>query len=171
MTEEKVGKKLHNPVIITNNGMVNSLRPPYISGIFATFMGYSTFSDANGQIAFPYKAKKTKFNVIVTASIKPVFMRGNTIHNYLVPETKDLVWYTYNLTKGKDSKKYFWQVKEKQDIANKNLPIDSIIILAKPKEIDIKTGLFPVFGRPNVILPEIYAQKNISTTINAVLNF
>lgn len=139
--------------------------------IFATYGGYLTISDFNGQITFPRMQQKEELTLIITENIKPVFMIGNTIHHWeLLPIPTQI----YSVTRKQDpkTKLFYWDVEPEKSLPNNIIPLTSIVLFAKPKNIIVPIGITVTTDSPQLVLPPIYAKKNInilSPTLN-ILN-
>ncbi|MCL4361312.1 hypothetical protein M1446_03085 [Candidatus Dependentiae bacterium] len=166
--EKKIKDKLEKPGAITNAAIKRSLFPTYSRGILASYLGQICFSDRFGQIMFNYLTKKDVFTVVVTQSIKPVFMQGRTIHHWVLSESKDSKWYSFEKIQDPVNKQFYWNVTEKEIPANRALPLDAIIIFAQPEDIIVYTGKFPVPFENNIVLPDIYATKKINIPLSAI---
>ncbi len=167
---EKVSKKLKIPGKTTHSITKNMFKELYNTGIFVSYMGNFSISDINGQIKFLRKTKSNTVNIVVSQNIKPVFMTSNTIHHFALSKPEDARWYKFDKVFDKRTKKYFWNVSEK-NITGPNLPADILLISSKPSYIYIPTGHFESNDDPNLELPDIYAKQGISTALNAVKFF
>jgi hypothetical protein len=130
-------------------------------GIFATYGGYLVVSDYNGQITFPRMQQKEQLTLIITEKIEPVFMLGNTIHHWTLPNIPASL---YSIERKEDPqlKLFYWNVQETKEPDNKIIPITSIVIFAKPKNIIVPQGITITHDNPQFVLPTIYATKNIN---------
>ncbi len=133
--------------------------------IFSTYAGYLSMSNINGQIVFPRKVVNDSVNLLVTNKIRPVFMFGSTIAFWEIQDP-DSKMYLLEREQDKDTKLFFWQTKEKQLPASKRVPVQTIIIIAEPKEIYVPIGATPTKHSANLILPDIYVRKNIDNISN-----
>lgn len=164
---DKISKKLKIPGKTTQTLTKQMFKDLYNTGIFTSYMGNFSISDINGQIKFLRKKKSNIVDVVVSLSVKPVFMVSNTIHHFSLSKIEEAKWYRFEKTFDKKNKEYSWKVSEK-NITNPNLPADILLISSKPSHIYIPTGNFPSNDNPNLELPDIYAKKGISTALNAI---
>lgn len=134
---------------------------PY-QGTFATYWGYLTFSDLNGQITFPRKQKSSKLNLLITQAIEPVFMIGNTIHHWQMNPLQDFSFYSLEQIKDPAKKQLLWKVTSATPPAHKRINTDTIVIFANPHNIFVPEGTFETYSTANLILPDIYVRKNLN---------
>lgn len=136
-------------------------------GIFATYGGYMTISNINGQITFPLMQQSKKFLLIITEKIGPVFMIGNTIHHWKLLNIPHI---TYSVERKQDqqTKLYYWDVEATPNPENNIIPLNSIVIFAKPKNIIVPTGISLTNDDPQLLLPTIYVTKNNNNIVPAL---
>ena len=141
--------------------IAKSIAAPSHRGIFVTYGGYLVVSDFNGQVTFPRMQQKPNLTLIVTESIEPVIMLGNTIHHW---EHLNIPIATYSIEKKQDPQTeiYYWDVKQIPEPKKKIIPIPSIVIFAKPKNIIVPLGITVTDESQNLILPTLYSTKNIN---------
>ncbi len=158
-------KKLGKIAKYTHEGLVHGT---IIAGIFSTYAGYITTSDINGQTAFPRKQEQKTINILVTNQITPIVMVGNTLAHWQLEEGTPADMYSLALKQDEKTKLYFWQT-QKVDLPKKNIiPLDTIIILAKPKNIYLPEGVTLSAESPNLVLPNVYVKKGIKIAKNAL---
>ncbi len=128
--------------------------------IFATYGGYLTISDYNGQIIFPRMQQKEELTLIITENIKPVFMIGNTIHHWELVSPAQI----YSVIRKQDhkTKLFYWDVQPEKELANNIIPLTSIVLFIKPRNIIVPTGITITNDNPQLVLPTLYAKKSIN---------
>lgn len=154
-----------------------------VSGIQAIYLGYLANSTKNGQISFPRKQQSDQINILITPKIAPVFMiKPSLIHHWTVDTSQPMAMYEINRKKDKKLKTYYFDVVNmKEAIENKNfdqtkssmyqsiltgkkeIPLNTIIILADPENITLPTGITYNHYSPNFILPVLTAKEFDST--------
>ena len=164
---KKLANKLHRPGKIARNQSKNYLPPP-ISGIFATYGGFLTVSDLQGEISFPRKHSKPFIYLIISERITPIIMSGNTIHHWELQEGIPAAIYKIEQKIDPDTKINFWEITKEPAPANNQLPLESITLIADPKYIYIPLGITIFNPAPNLLLPDIYIKKGINLTENAL---
>lgn len=132
-------------------------------GIFSTYRGYLTFSDIAGQSTFPRKQKSSALKILVTQSIDPVFMIGNTIHHWQISPSQQAKLYSLDQFKNQKTKELYWKILSIDLPENRRIGLDTIVIFAHPKNIYIPEGNFKTYDSFNLILPDIYVKKNLNT--------
>lgn len=141
--------------------IAHSVAKPSSQGIFATYGGYLVISDPNGQITFPRMQQTTKFTLIITEKIEPIFMLGNTIHHWTLLNIPTAI-YSLEAKQDEATKLYYWDVKPAPRPQDTMIPLNSIVIFAKPKNIIVPTGITITPGSPHLFLPALYSVKNIN---------
>lgn len=131
-------------------------------GIFATNRGYLTISDQLGQIAFPYKLSKPVIDLLITPKIQPVMMFGNTVHHWQLEPHSHAVMYRYILEQDASTKLYYWTVQQIALPQNGQIPLNAVILFAKPHNIYIPLGITPTKESANYVLPDMYVKKGIN---------
>ncbi len=146
------------------------LASPLVQGIYVTYLGYITYTDYNGEILLPNKESSNSLNVVVTNQIYPVLMRGLTVHHFEIPQETEALFYTYALKQNNKNKNWYWNVIPQQQPERHNIPLNALIILADPNDIEIQSGTFPASSGPHFILPDLFVQGHIDTPF-CVLKF
>jgi len=162
----KFSQKIVTPGKIANK-IANSLTSHPNKGIFATYGGYLVVSNFNGQISFPRMQQKTDFFLIVTEHIQPILMIGNTIHHWEIPKIPAAI-YSITRKQNQETKLYYWNVQQTTVPENNIIPINSIVLFAKPKNIIVPVGITISNDDPQLILPSVYVVKNNTNVVPAL---
>ncbi len=141
------------------------------AGIFATYAGFLTISDFDGQIIFPRKHKNPKIQVIITPEITPILMFEKTIHHWQLIPRVPAQMYTFEQKIDQETNTFYWEVKEESLPEDNIIPLSAIIIFAKPRYFYVPPGVTITNESPNLILPSIYAKRGIKITKNALYIF
>lgn len=139
-----------------------------VAGIFSTYAGYIAHSDVNGYTAFPKKQDAASITVVITEAITPIFMLANTVHHWQLEPPFEAATYKMEQKTDAQTKMLYWDVQEIPNPADNIIPIDSLVIIAQPKNIFIPTGITIVEQSPNLLLPNIYVKKGIQTAKDAM---
>lgn len=131
-------------------------------GIFATYGGYLNVSDSLGEIDFPYKQTKPIITLLITPRIFPIFMVGNTVHHWMLDKNAPATMFEFALKKDELSDLMYWDVQPKMLPSDSAIPLNTIIILAKPHHIYVPQGATVTQESSNVVLPPIYVKKGIN---------
>jgi hypothetical protein len=139
------------------------------SGLFASYAGYATISSAfNGEISFPKKQKDPFFYMVVTPRITPVMMLGATVHHWQLSKDLPAAFYAIDRKQDPDTKNYFWSTRNAEIPESGIVPLSSIVVFAKPKNIYLPLGITPTNGDPQFVLPTLYARKDIDLVTSAL---
>lgn len=140
-----------------------------ISGIFATYAGYLATSDDIGQITFPLLHTKPTVNVLVTNRLTPIMMLGNTLHHWELEKGVPAAMYAFDKEFDEATQLSFWNAHPVELPQNGHIPVDTVVILAKPHYIYIAEGITPIEQPgPHYILPTMYVKKGINLAAHAL---
>ncbi|CDK30400.1 hypothetical protein [Candidatus Babela massiliensis] len=138
-------------------------------GIYASYAGYSTYSNHNGQISFSRQTALPKINLLLTQDIKPVFQNPNnpnTILGFVVDPKANFKYYSIERKESVQDQVYNWYISEQPLSLNKIIPYDSIILFLDPKNFFVPLGQTSAIGGENLLLPDIYLIKNPDSVLN-----
>lgn len=155
---------------IANEILKRHLVSPLVQGIYVSYLGYITYTDYNGQIMLPNKESSDELTVVVTSQIYPVMQRAKTVDHFEIPQETDAHFYDYTLKHDVKNKKWFWNIKQIERPKDSKIPNNALIVLAKPKDIEIVPGTFESLAGPNFHLPDMYVHTGIDTPF-CVLKF
>ncbi|HAU30061.1 TPA: hypothetical protein DCW54_00265 [Candidatus Dependentiae bacterium] len=166
-------KKDHAPYAASNAEKIlgallaQSIRP-FPSGLYATYYGFSSYLNANSQIIFPRKNATDTVLIIVTKQIYPIITRGRTVNYFVRRPDLDAAFYEFKRIKDSKTETYCWETKEIQAPKNSKIPVDAIILHAKPNELYIPEGLSKTIGGEHLILPIIYPTKELARSYGSL---
>jgi len=162
-----ISESLGQPSFIKAIGEDRSwLRQPGVDGIQASYLGYITISNKNGQISFPKKQQRDVMYLLVTPEVQPKFMISPTlIYDWVIKNDSPAAFYEITRKMNKELEIYFFDVK-KIDIP-KEIPLNTITVYANPNEIEVPVGISLNSYSTNFILPDLQAKK-IDTVKNSL---
>jgi hypothetical protein len=137
-------------------------------GIFGSYMGYLQPSNRDGQLTFPRSQQGTEVKLLITPLIRPVMMIGNTVHHWVTIDEYPAELYSIEREQDSETKLYYWNTQKIPLPENKRISLDTIIIFAKPTSIFVPTGITITENSPHLILPDIYARKEINSALDAL---
>jgi hypothetical protein len=138
-----------------------------IAGILVTYSGYVTTSDYNGEVIFPRKHQKSAVDIIVTPELAPVALFENTVHHWELIPGVPAAMYSCEQKYNEKTEQHYWETKEMNLPADRKIPLASLVIIAKPKNIVIPSGVTPARETANLVLPPIYVIKGINIVANS----
>lgn len=144
------------------------LYQPVNVGIYATYNGYLTRSDNYGLVSFPRKTQREQFTILVTEAIRPSFFIANTIRFWHILDPKHAEMYHIERLQDPETELYYWKVMQTNLPEDYTVPIHTIVILAKPKNIYVPLGITPTTKQTNLVLPPIFARKGLDHLTNAL---
>lgn len=169
--KEKIEQKFSSPKKIAKaivKKEFNSIN--FYSGVYVSYAGYIATSDLNGEVSFPRKNMSNTIHILVTEEIKAVAinpLKNKTILGFVLKPKATYSYYKLERKQDTKSHKYSWQVSQEILEEGKKIPYDAIIIFADSKDIVILNGEFATIDSENLVLPDIYATPDISSTLNA----
>jgi len=167
---ESITDKLQQPRTIAKYALRQHLPTEAINaGIFGTYAGFLTATDTNGQIMFPSMQRKPAINLLITPSIEPVIMFGNTLSHWKLTPKAPAIMYRIERKSQKVKKPerlevFYWQAKKIDLPKNGRIPFDTVVLFEKPNHIylPLLEGVEPTTKNPNLIIPTIYIKKHTS---------
>jgi len=167
-TLEEQSKKLQQPGKIARKTIKALTRPNWYSGICALYGGYFAVSDFYGHITFPRLEEEPEIDLLVTNTFEPVMMAGLTVHHWQLADPTKAAMYHFKKEQDPETKAYYWLSQSTPLPENNRIPLNTIIVAAKPKNIYVPEGITMSNDNPQLILPKIYAKKGINTVDNAL---
>ena len=137
-------------------------RKNIVDGIFASYGGYITVSNFDGQVTFPLRQDKKEVFVLITRRITPIMMNQNTVSNFELEPGTPAKMYSFKKEYNKDANAWYWNIEEKDLPQNNIIPVTTIIIFSKPEKIVIPIGIYLSEKSPHLLLPSIYVKKNVN---------
>jgi len=141
---------------------------PVNTGIYGTYNGYLAHSNDFGLLSFPRKTQREQFNIVVTNQMKPTFLLNNTIDQWQLTNPEQTSMFQVKRHKDPETKLYYWKVLHMNLPHDIRIPLHSIVIVAKPKNIYVPLGVTPTTKFPNLVLPSIYAKRGLDRIRNAL---
>ena len=141
---------------------------PVNCGIYGLYNGYIARSDDYGLISFPRDTSKESFTLIITNQLKPTFLIGNTVKDWRLTDPQQTALFRIRREKDPETKLYYWKVLKMNLPQSHKVPLFSIIIIAKPKNIYVPLGVTPTTKLSNLVLPPIYAKRGLDRINNAL---
>lgn len=137
-------------------------------GIYALYGGYLAMSNQSGQITFPRKTQLPEFDLFVTNNLEPLLMAGTyNVRAWQLKKNHPAA--RYKVQRVEDGKVYYWQVSKAPLPKERNLPLHSIVVFAKPENIFVPLGITLTNDNPQFVLPTIYAKPQLNEVANAAL--
>jgi hypothetical protein len=129
-----------------------------VDGVSASYLGYFTISDKNGQITFPRRQQSDTIYILITPQVQPQYMLDQTLVAYWItcPE-EPAMFYQIKRKQNKALHTYYFETKKLK--TPEKIPLNTIIIYTHPENIHVKTGISLNTYSSNFILPNVYAKK------------
>jgi hypothetical protein len=169
ISPEKLVNQLAAPGKLSAKAFKNNvLKNEVFNGIFSTYFGYLALSDFTGKVTFPRRTIEPSFKLLITQSIIPITMIGNTIHHWEINPAVPTELYTIERKQDSDTKAWFWQVQKGNLPKNNIITLDTIVLFAKPEKIYVPEGITLTDNNPQLFLPNIYAKKGLNIPARAL---
>ncbi len=165
---QRWANKLKKPSSLAKRTIESIMGRNITTGIFSTYAGYLQVSNHNGQIIFPRKHSKPSLPIIVTNKITPIVMFGNTISHWELAPSAQAAMFTATIKQDEATQASLWHVQQTDLPENNQIPLESLIIIAKPQNIFIPTGITLASESPHLLLPDMYIKKGINIVRNAL---
>jgi hypothetical protein len=144
------------------------LAPAVTHGMYFLYAGMVARSDSNGQVIFPRKHAQDTIDLVITRTIRPVFLRGNIIHHFVISEKGDAQ--RYKLTRSSSQIPPLWHIEKEEISPSTRISPLALIVFAKPDHVVIPLVDTVTTAGPNLVLPYIYVSPTATNSLNA-LNF
>ena len=159
--------KLSNPGKVSKK-MLRYLTTDWNTGIFVSYAGYLDISNQIGEVTFPRVQATADFYYIIVNTIEPIIMFPNTIHHLEVPQGTAASCYHITQKKDPETQLSFWEIQNTPLPENRRIPLNALIIFAKPKNIFVPEGTILTQDDPQFVLPHVFAKKEINRAGNAL---
>lgn len=159
---KEISNSLKSPGALANYCIFGILDKRLIDGVFATYGGYLNVSDELGQLSFPYKGAKPIIKLLITNRLAPILMAGNTVHHWELEEKSQATMFTMERKQDEATQLYYWEVKPAKLPEDHIVPLNALVIIAKPHHIFVPAGITPTQESPHMILPDIYIKKGLN---------
>lgn len=170
-TETKQGDVIRKITLPTDESKIyqeKSLFNQTVDGLYATYLGWTSLSDKNGQIIFPRKHDDNRVTVVVTRSIQPVMSEETLIDHWVAGFDEPVVFYDFQLNQDPETKALQWDVKRIPTPPTRIIPLYAVVIIASPDQLTIQEGSFPALKGGNLIMPTLYANSQFDPGMNAI---
>ena len=165
----KYSKKLQQPDYLFKKIVKSTRVATGAKGIMGIYLGFVSLSDHNGQMIFPRKQHKPEVNFLITKAIKPVYMIApETVHNWMLDPTQPTEMYRFALQHDAPTGLYYVDTKKTDLPHDHMISLDTIVMIANPKNVFVPEGATITHDSPNLILPNIYIRKNFNFEYNAL---
>ena len=158
----QMAQKLKKPGKIAKHTIHGIAEHVPIAGIYATYSGYIAISDIQGEVRFPRKQRENSVTILVTTDMIPVSLFENAIHHWDLMPSEPAQMYSLKAVYDATLKGYVWETQQIELPQNNQVPVSTIVILAKPKNIFIPSEKTKTVITANLMLPAIYVKKGIN---------
>lgn len=167
-TAQHIAEKIVKPGKTAQYYMDAITHETLATGIFATYGGFIQSASVDDEIVFPRKHTNPLLYIVVTPQIVPIIMFELTIHHLEFDRSQKTAFYkAVRKPSSTNPKELVWEINPEELPADNRIPLESIVIFAKPSYIEVPTGTIPTLNNPNLLLPDIYVKKGINVVNNA----
>lgn len=165
---KKLVDKLAHPGKIAKHLLRSIQNKNIISGIFGTYAGFLGISDWNGRMTFPRMQNSDTIYLIVTTKMSPVLMLANTIHHWELEEGTPVAYYKAERAFDSETEQTYWNIARAELPKDNIIPLASVLIFARPKDIVVPLGDTVSAKSPHLLLPKMYVKRSINRISNAL---
>lgn len=148
------------------------LNLPFLqAGLYASYAGTITHSNADGQILFERKSPDPKLMVLITDSIKPIpvdALKPKTLSGFTLDPQSPAQQYAFRRLQDPETELFEWHVTSVPVDRTARIPYDTIIIYANPNHILVPLGSTHTTDNENFVLPDFYVTEGYNSALNAL---
>lgn len=127
----------------------------------ATYGGYATITNQDGQILFPRQSVDQLLHVLITPKIQPVFCELNNVWFWQIAPESPSKLYQLELTDDSQT----WRVIQTSIPDNNFIPLHTIVILANPEQIFMNSETNSIRSSGQLFLPSLFAKPQASNEL------
>lgn len=141
----------------------------YDNPLQATYGGFFTSSNHNGEIVLPRKTQVLDFYVLIANQIKPVLNILNNVSYLQIPTGTLATMYHITTEINPLTDKAEWLTTVTEIPEDQQVPLHTIIIFADPSNVSMQTGLSKIKLDSHLILPNLYLKEPLINQTLALL--
>ena len=164
---EKMMHTLKKPGSLAKNTLNGMINHSSIAGIPVLYSGFITTSDYDGEVIFPRRHQKAAVTIVVTPELLPIALFENTVHHWDLIPGVPVAMYLCEQKYNDKTEQYYCEIRETSVPMDRKIPLEALIIVAKPKNIIIPSGATPTRETANLVLPPLYITKGINIVDNS----
>ncbi len=168
VTHEDFTEALQEPGKLARQLLKSLVEVGHFQGVLASYRGYITTSDYTGQVTFPRGQPLPELNLLITQMVEPVLMIGATVHHLELINSIPAQMYRISRKQDPETEIFYWDTQPKKLPENRKITLDTIILFAKPDNIIVPEGITLTNDSPMLVLPDIYATKELNTAVEAL---
>jgi hypothetical protein len=157
-----------NPIQVDKQLMKTYFYQPISYGIYGLYNGYLASTNNIGLLTFPRTTQYEDFTIIITEKINPVFLKENTLSHWFLDNQQQATFFLIKKHKDPETKLVYWKTQSVNIPADNIVPLHAIVILAKPNDIYVPLGITPTNNLPNLVLPQLYAKRQLDHLTQAL---
>lgn len=161
-------ENLKKPDKLAHHTLVRITEQAPIAGIVGAYAGYIQASNENGQMIFPRKQTDEKLFLLITPEIDPILLFPHTVKEWHVSPGKPHAYFKINRETDSETGLTYWNVAEEILDTQKPIELEAVILLAQPQDLVVPTGITLTNTATNLLLPTIYSQNSLDTSLAAV---
>jgi hypothetical protein len=158
--------KLQSPGKIAKHTVKGLAGHSLVAGIISTYAGFLQVSDYNGFTYFPRKHSSPKIYLVITKKMTPMVMFAQTVHHWELNPGVDAHMFLIERKKDDETQTVFFDVQAAPLPEDHIIPLEAIVILAKPADLYVPLGITLTNDSENWLLPDIYVKKGINVVDN-----
>ena len=165
---QEVIRTFEKPGKIAAHAVYGISRDEIMAGLFSTYAGFLATSNLIGQTTFPRLHEPPQISLVITSKMTPIIISGNTIHHWELEPGTPARMYSVERKQDDETQLHYWDVQEADLPENNRIPLDALVLLAKPKHVHVPIGITITTESPNLVLPDIYVKRGLNIASNAL---
>lgn len=165
---EDTHERLKHPSNIDKHRINGLLNHNNGAGVFSTYAGYVDISNLNGQTTYPRKHHEPFLYLIVTQEIVPVMMFESTVAYWEIPKDKAAACFKLEKKQDEKTELYIWDVQHEHRPLDNKIPLESLVIIADPRDIYVPVGVSLADSSPHLLLPPFYVKRGMNIVKNSL---
>lgn len=140
-----------------------------LPNVMCMYRGNVALSDQNGQITFKRVQQTGDMYILVTTHIIPAYIVAPaTINNWVIDTKYPTKMYLAKQHYDQQSTLYYYDVQPVEIPHNKNIPLNTIIIIADPEYVYVPQGATIIDYSSNIHLPPILIKRGFCFVYNSL---
>lgn len=160
---KRFDKKTKTPGKINRTILKQQLERIRAIGLCVVYNGFCTVSDMNGEITFPRATQQDEVEYVIAQRIRPVILKGATVHHFVVPPSADVAYYQLKRNENEEENYFYWETTKKPVPDHRRVEANMMVFFAKPEQLVIQEELVVTTGEQNLFLPDIFVKNTVAS--------
>lgn len=159
---------LQQPGKIAEYCLKEGMATTSVSGIFFSYAGFLDVTNLYGQVIFPRKQINAQLKLLITDKLTPSPILNHILDHWELEAGTPAEFYSIKREWDSEANLNYWLVEAIPLPHDNIIPLETIVMFAKPKHVYIPIGASIAHSDPNLILPDIFVRESIKKPSNAL---